>query len=220
MIDSKDLKRTGSRLAALLAGCFFLLPGKAQDNSDFSLWSKLKAEHKVTKAFALTAGAEFRTKEQFKEVDRWAAIISGSYRLLPAVKVDAGYEFHYRYRNEKGWKTRHRYYLGGTGELRLSQIKLSLRERFQQTWDKDKTDYHLRSRLKAAYVPRRGSVSPYASIEIYNKLNDGFDLSRTRYRAGASWEMSSQWKLDLYYMYQSETDRKKHVMGVEFNYHF
>lgn len=219
MIKEKKTKRVRNSLIILVLSCFFFLPAKAQE-SDFSVWSKLEAKHKVTKDFTLGGGMEFRTKEQLKEIDRWAAVISGSYQLLPALKVDAGYEFHYRYRNAKGWKTRQRYRIGLTGETRWSSFKLSLRERFQHTWDKEKTDLHLRSQLKVAYAPRRWNVSPYAAIEVYNKLNDGFDLSRTRYRAGAAWDISSQWKMDLYYLYQSEDDRKKHILGVECTYSF
>lgn len=208
-----------NRLLYFLAGCFFFLSVPAQD-SDFSLWSKFQAEHKVTNNFTLGGGMEFRTKEQFKEIDRWGAVISGSYRLLPGLKLGAGYELHYRYRNAQGWKTRQRYNIGLTGEARLSPLKLSLRERFQHTWDKEKTDLHLRSQLKVAYAPSKGNVSPYAAVELYNKLNDGFDLSRTRYQAGAEWKISSQWKMDIYYLYQSESDRKKHILGLDCTYRF
>lgn len=219
MNETKNIKNLRNNLVLLILGCFFFLPAKAQD-SDFSLWSKLAAEHKVTKNLTLGGGMEFRTKKQFKEIDRWAAVINGSYRLLPALKLDAGYELHYRYRNAKGWKTRQRYFFGATGETRWSRMKFSLRERFQYTWDKEKTDLHLRSQVKVAYPLRKGKVSPYAAIELYNKLNDGFDLSRTRYQGGVNWQPSSRWKLDTYYLYQSESDKKKHIWGVEFTYSF
>lgn len=225
MIESKrhmnkktNIKKRRSLVLSML-GCFFFLPSPAQD-SDFSIWSKMGAKHKVTKDFTLSGNIEFRTKEQLKEIDRWAAVINGSYRLLPALKLDGGYELHYRYRNEKGWKIRQRYNVGVTGEVQCFQLKLSLRERYQHTWDQEKTDFHLRSQLKMAYVPHKGNISPYASIELYNKLNDEFDLSRTRYRAGAEWEFSSEWEMELYYLYQSESDRKKHILGIECTYSF
>ncbi|WP_455664264.1 DUF2490 domain-containing protein [Phocaeicola sp.] len=219
MNEKKNINKVRDSLVLILLGCFFFLPSQAQDH-DFSVWSSLNAEHKVSKNFTLNGGMEFRTKEQLKEIDRWAATINGSYRILPALKLGAGYELHYRYRNEKGWKIRQRYHVGVTGEARWSQLKFSLRERFQQTWEKEKTDFHLRSQLKVAYTPHKGNISPYAAIEFYNKLNDGFDLSRTRYRAGGEWQISSRWNMDLYYLYQSESDRKKHVMGIECAYSF
>lgn len=218
MIEKKYIKRRNSFIT-FLAGCFFFLSGKAQD-SDFSVWSNAGIEHKITNHFTLGGGMEFRTKEQFKEIDRWAVIINGSYRLLPMLKLDAGYELHYRYRNAQGWKTRQRYNFGLTGERRWAHLKFSLRERFQHTWERKKTDLDLRSQLKVAYAPPKGNISPYAAIELYNKLNDGFNLSRTRYRAGAQWEISSRWKMDIYYLYQSESDRKKHILGLECTYRF
>lgn len=218
MKERNRMKRKNN-LVLIVLGCLFFLPCQAQD-SDFSIWSKVGAKHKVTKDFALGGNIEFRTKEQLKEIDRWAAVINGSYRLLPALKLDGGYELHYRYRNEKGWKIRQRYNVGVTGEVRHSWLKLSLRERYQHTWDQEKTEFHLRSLLKMAYAPRKGNISPYVSLELYNKLNDGFDLSRTRYQAGAEWEVSSQWEMELYYLYQSESDRKKHILGIECTYSF
>lgn len=219
MIKEKNVKRVRTGFVFLVLSCIFFLPAQAQE-SDFSIWSKLEAEHKVTKELTVGGGMEFRTKEQLKEIDRWAAVINGSYRLLPVLKVDAGYEFHYRYRNAQGWKTRQRYRIGATGEARWASLKLSLRERFQHTWDKEKTEFHLRSQLKVAYAPNKGNIAPYAAIELYNKLNDGFDLSRTRYQGGAAWDISSQWEMNLYYMYQSEKNRKKHILGIECTYSF
>lgn len=219
MIEKKDITKTRNSLFLFIAGCFLFLPGKAQ-NSDFSVWSNMGIKHPMTKNFTLGGNIEFRTKEQFKEIDRWAAVINGSYRLSPALKLSAGYEFHYRNRNEKGWKARQRYHIGATEKIRCSLFKFSLRERFQHTWDKEKTDFHLRSQLKAAYVPRSGEVSPYAAVEFYNKLNDGFHLSRTRYQAGVEWQLSPQWEMEAYYLYQSESDRKKHISGLECTYSF
>lgn len=216
MNEKNKIKTGRNSFILFIVSCFFLLSAQGQD-SDFSVWSNAGVEHKVTKDLTLSGNMEFRTKEQFKEVDRWGAVINGSYRLLPTLKLSAGYEFHYRNRDEKGWKARQRYHIGATGETRWSQLKFSLRERFQHTWDKEKTDLHLRSQLKVAYVPH-GDISPYAAIEFYNKLNDGFDLSRTRYQAGVEWQLSFRWKMDIYYLYQLESNRKKHILGLGCTY--
>lgn len=219
MIEKYKIRTRRNGLILFIWSCFFFLSSQAQD-SDFSVWSNAGIEHKVTKDLTLGGNMEFRTKEQFKEIDRWGAVINGSYRLLPALKLSAGYEFHYRNRNEKGWKARQRYHIGATGEVRWSPFKFSLRERFQHTWDKEKTDLHLRSQLKAAYAPHGRDVSPYAAIEFYNKLNDGFNLSRTRYQAGVEWQLSHRWEVEIYYLYQSESDRKKHILGLGGTYVF
>ncbi|EJW93761.1 hypothetical protein, secreted [gut metagenome] len=215
------MKRNLYGLLALLFLCSgATVPAQAQDDTDFGVWSKMKVSHSLDKRFSLEGGLEFRTKEQFQEVDRWAGFVGASYKALPFLKLQAGYEYHYRYRNAKGWKSRQRYHLGATGELKLPSWKLSLRERFQHTWEPSKDDFHLRSQVKAAYVPQNSRLSPYASLEIYNHLNDGFDLSRTRYRLGSTWKLSRAWQVDLYYMYQYETARKKHVFGIEGSYSF
>ena len=49
---------------------------------------------------------------------------------------------------------------------------MSLRERFQQTFDRGDSETRLRSRLKLSYAPTKGIVSPYFSVEIYQSLDD------------------------------------------------
>ena len=120
------MKRNLYGLLALLLLCSgATVPAQAQDDTDFGVWSKMKVSHALDKRFSLESGLEFRTKEQFQEVDRWAGFVGASYKALPFLKLQAGYEYHYRYRNAKGWKSRQRYHLGATGELKLPSWKLS-----------------------------------------------------------------------------------------------
>ena len=69
-----------------------------------------------------------------------------------------------------GWKFRHRYRLEGTLSARVQRVKLSLRERFQHTFDGHRDEFRLRSRAKFAYDIPKCKLEPYASVEMYNGL--------------------------------------------------
>ena len=99
---------------------------------------------------------------------------------------------------------------------------MSLRERFQQTFDRGESETRLRSRLKLGYAPKKGIVSPYFSIEIYQSLDDAsfWRTARLRYRPGIEIDLTKRWSLDAFYCYQYESSRGKHIAGVEVGYSF
>lgn len=101
-------------------------------------------------------------------------------------------------------------------------LKIALRERFQQTFDRGDSKARLRSRLKLAYAPEKGIVSPYFSIEIYQSLDDApfWRADRMRYRPGVEIALAKRWALDIFYCYQYESPKGKHIAGVEIGYSF
>ena len=117
---------------------------------------------------------------------------------------------------------RHRYRVGATGSVKWQHFNFSLRERFQQTFSNGNVESRLRSRLKAGYSPQRGIVSPYFSIELYQAIGDAafWDVARMRYRPGVEIDITDRWSLDVFYCYQYEPDKKKHIAGVECSFTF
>lgn len=194
---------------------------RAQE-ADFTTWANVGFEYKLKPAFALSGGLEWRTKDDLERTDRWGLKVDGSYRPLSFLKLGAGYEVHYRNRGAEGWKFRHRYRLEGTLSARIQGLKLSLRERFQHTFDACSDEFHLRSRVKLAYGIRQGKWEPYASVEMYNGLKRGehFDVVEMRYRGGVSIPLSERWEADVFYCRQWERHRRKNIVGVECTYSF
>ena len=143
---------------------------RAQEK-DFATWANVGFEYKLKPAFTVSGGLEWRTKDDLGKTDRWGLKVGGSYKLLPFLKLGAGYETHYRNRGADGWKFRHRYRLEGTLSARVQRVKLSLRERFQYTFDGHRDEFRLRSRAKFAYDIPKCKLEPYASAEMYNGLN-------------------------------------------------
>ena len=209
---------------ALLAA--FVMPEKLRaQRPDFTTWLNVGAEYELKKSgFTLESGLEWRTEDHFRQTDRVGLSVDGAYEVLPWLKVGAGYEVHLRNRGEGEWGFRHRYKLQATFSTRLwSRLKVSLREKFQHTLDRNEPDeLRFRSRLKLAYDVPRSGLGPYVSVEMYNGLARGehFDIARMRYRGGLEFPLIGRWEGELFYIYQDEPDKSKHVLGVGCVYKF
>lgn len=211
-------KNAGLLAVILLMAPLFLY---AQEH-DFTTWTSAGFKYKVKPAFTLSGKLEWRTKDNLDKTDRWGLDVGGAYGVLPFLKVGAGYEVHYRNRGESGWKFRHRYHFDGTLSTRVQRLKLSLRERFQHTFDGNSDEFRLRSRAELGYDIPEYKIEPYASVEMYNGLNRGerFDVQRMRYRGGIVIFLSPAWEADVFYCRQWEREAQKNIMGVACTYSF
>ena len=178
---------------------------RAQEK-DFATWANAGFEYKLKPAFTVSGGLEWRTKDDLGKTDQLAAA-----HAPPPPK-----------RGADGWKFRHRYRLEGTLSARVQRVKLSLRERFQHTFDGHRDEFRLRSRAKFAYDIPKCKLEPYASAEMYNGLNktEHFGVKRMRYRGGITLPLSERWEADIFYCRQWEKDKRKDIVGVECVYSF
>ena len=197
-----------------------ILKGQAQDKK-LRTWTTVNIEHKLKPVFTLSAGLEWRAKNNLSQTDRLELKMGASYDPFSFLKMKAGYEVHYRNREYGIWRFRHRYHLEGTLLTRLQQIKFALRERFQHTIDGGNNELRMRSRFKLAYDIPKCKPEPYVSVEMYNSLEgkDHFDIKRMRYRSGVCLPVSN-WTADIFYCLQKESDESRHIIGLEFVYEF
>ena len=216
---SRIILNTKIWLFVLLFGMSF--PAWAQSD-DFTTWTKFKVNHKIDSRFSVSGDLELRMKDDVSRLDRWGLTVGGSYRPCSFLNLGVGYETHLRNLGDSDWKLRHRYHISATANFRYQWLKVSLRERFQQTFDRGDSETRLRSRLKLSYAPTKGIVSPYFSIEIYQSLDDApfWRTARLRYRPGIEIDLTKRWSLDAFYCYQYESSRGKHIAGVEVGYSF
>ncbi len=216
-MKNKNMKRW---VMVCLMG-WLAVAGWAQE-ADYTTWAKMGVEYGVMERLDVSAGLEWRTKDDLGMTDRWGLDVAAKYKLLPYLKVGAGYEVHYRNRGEEGWKFRHRYHVDGTLSGRWARWKLSLRERYQHTFNAEEKEFRLRSRVKVAYDIARCKLEPYVSVEMYNGLGRGehFDVTRMRYRGGLSFPLAERWEAEAFYCRQWEEDGRKNIFGVECVYKF
>ena len=198
---SRIILNTKIWLFVLLVGMSF--PAWAQSD-DFNTWTKFKVNHKIDSRFSVSGDLELRMKDDVSRLDRWGLTVGGSYRPCSFLNLGVGYETHLRNLGDSDWKLRHRYHISATANFRYQWLKVSLRERFQQTFDRGDSETRLRSRLKLSYAPTKGIVSPYFSVEIYQSLDDTsfWRADRMRYRPGVEIALAKRWSLDAFYCYQ------------------
>ena len=191
-------------------------------SDDFNTWTKFKVNHKIDSRFSVSGDLELRMKDDVSKLDRWGLTVGGSYRPYSFLNLGVGYETHLRNLGDSDWKFRHRYHITATVSFRYQWLKVAVRERFQQTFDRGNSETRLRSRLKLSYAPTKGIVSPYFSVEIYQSLDDVsfWRADRMRYRPGVEIALAKRWSLDAFYCYQYASSQGRHIVGIEVGYSF
>ncbi|MBO6033033.1 MAG: DUF2490 domain-containing protein [Prevotella sp.] len=212
---------------------FTPLTASAQsDGDDFGLDFQLEAEKKLTKKWSLSLGAELRTRDNTKEVDRWSVGVGADYKVTKWLKASAGYDLlidnreksTYKKNGELNkiaefWGVRHRVNVALTASQKLGDFKVSLRERWQYTYRPEKTidrydvddeDYESKTYSgKAKHLLRSrlqvGYSVPGTKLSPYAnvELFNGWSLVKTRYIIGTDYDLSKKHSFGLFYRYQA-----------------
>jgi len=133
----------------LLLACVALNPAPSHAD-DAGLVLSAEASHKFSKRLNASFEVEFRSRNDFRTADRVSFGPSVSYKLLPWLKIGAGYnmlidnnheEITYQedgvtYNNWRPsyWGVRHRFNVSLTGSHKFNRVEVSLRERWQYTY--------------------------------------------------------------------------------------
>lgn len=179
----------------------------------------------------IAGGTHLQIQEEARfsgaSLDRTYSTLGVSWKCCDYLKIGGGYSFIWQ-DTEEGAHNRHRAFVSLTGMYRYANFKFSLREKFQATYkaydinefQKPKTAYVLKSRLKLAYHQPGKAVEPYAYGELRTALNavDPESLgtmrttagnveysdvynNRTRAAIGMEWHIDTRNVLDFYAMY-------------------
>lgn len=204
----------------------------AQDD----LGSSLSAEitKRIIPGLNLSLEEDFRLRDNLSEVDRFSTTLELSYKPWKFLKLGGAYNLINYNHETKGWEVRHRYYFFATGSYRINRFTVSLRERFQSTYrvgvketsKRANPKLYLRSRLEVEYDIRNCKFEPFASVELYNTLNDpqGNKMNKLKYTAGSKYKLNKRNSLQLYYRYINFKDddegNGKHMIGLGYSYKF
>ena len=85
---------------------------------------------------------------------------------------------------------------------------------------KAKENTTLRSRLSAKWDIRNCKVTPFASVELYTRLDKWKGCDKLRYRIGASYKINKDNEISLFYLYQDANDDdepKGHAVGIGYS---
>ncbi len=210
------------------------VPFEGKSGNDFGLWMTVGAEKKINKKWSVGAEFEYRLKDNIEAgkgwgaPSRWSLCVSGEFKALSWLKLDAGYKFMRDYSlrewdegsNEETtsfWSTKHRVYASVVGSYKVQNVKFSLRERWQFThrnkvddvtfdWDseefepkKAKSKHVSRTRLEVSYDRKRTWWEPYVSAELYVDFSGGYE--KMRYTAGCDFKVAKGNHIDVFYRF-------------------
>lgn len=204
----------------------------AQDDLGSSLSADITK--RIIPGLNLSLEEDFRLRDNLSEVDRFSTTLELSYKPWKFLKLGGAYNLINYNHETKGWEVRHRYYFFATGSYRINRFTVSLRERFQSTYRvgvketsiRANPKLYLRSRLEVEYDIRNCKFEPFASVELYNTLNDpqGNKMNKLKYTAGSKYKLNKRNSLQLYYRYVNFKDddegNGKHMIGLGYSYKF
>ena len=92
---------------------------------------------------------------------------------------------------------------------------------FEETALEEKDAKHnltLRSRLSVKYDIRNCKVNPFASVELYTRLDEWKGYDKLRYRLGASYKINKDNSISLYYLFEDVNgEANGHAIGFEYS---
>lgn len=208
------------------------LLASGQDNkSDLGLWASVGAEKKIDKKLTVGVEAEFRTRNDFKTVDRWSGALDASYKILRWLKLSGGYKFIYDNNKEKityhsdgsynnwrpsYWGTRHRVHADLTTSIDVGRFDISLRERWQYTYrpgvTTERYDFD-NSKWEDTTVRGKGKNV------LRSRLQAKYDIRHSKITPHASVELFNAWSLQkTRYTIGADWKLKQHEIGAYYRY--
>lgn len=206
--------------------------------SDWGVWAFADGSYTlIPKKLKLDFGAQLRTMEDFKTLDKVKGTVGAEYKINAFFKAGAGYELIYSsHKDEFEFQNRGLAY--AVGSVKAGRMDISLREQFQLTHingvsatsSRINPKMYLRSRLKLSYDIPKCKFEPYASGEVYYFLNSSSDYStrwtKIRLTAGVEWKISKTSTLDFFYRHVSAYDNDEddydpaNVIGIGLGFSF
>ena len=211
-------------------------PARAQ--SEGGLLLSAGADKKIDRKLSIGAEAAFRTRNDFRTVDRWSGSLSASYKFNKWLKADAAYTLLYGNNRESitynydtngvvtgynnwrpsYWNTRHRLNASLTADYKFSNnLHFSLRERWQYTYRPEKTvtrwDFD-NSQWEDKVRAGKGKN------QLRSRLQVEYDKKRATLKPYASMELYNSWAIEKI-RYTVGTDIKltnQHSFDVFYRY--
>lgn len=202
------------------------------------LWTTAGLKYDILKNLSAGLEGEYRSRNKFKGIERWSIGLGVDYKIIPYLKLDAGYKFIQHHEAErvtsKGnivesfWQPRQRAYFSLTGIYKVNRFTFSLRERYQYTHHKGmyikktsgtgkpKEDEYiegkdkniLRSKIKIDYSIRKTGFTPFLSGEIYNNLTN-FGYVKTRLTIGSEFKINKHNAIEAFYRYIDKKEKEE-----------
>ncbi|MBQ2127266.1 MAG: DUF2490 domain-containing protein, partial [Bacteroidaceae bacterium] len=149
--------------------------------------------------------------------DRFYATISGEHKIG---RFEIGLRERLQYTHtSSGWtnETKYRYDLG---DEVLSTDDNQWTNETEPEFKDAKNNLTLRSRLNVKYDIPNCKINPFASVELYTRLDEWKGCDKLRYRVGGSYKINKDNSISFFYLYQDANDDdepKGHAIGFEYS---
>lgn len=199
-----------------------------------------EVEKKINRQLSASVEADFRTRNDFKTVDRWSGSLGVGYKVTKWLKADAGYSLLYSNNREKikegsywrpsYWSTRHRVNASVTADYKFfGSIHVSVRERWQYTYRPETTTdrYYFADYPSATWT---GSMAGWNATEkvrdaksknqLRSRLQVEYDKKHNNIKPYASIELYNSFGIEKI-RYNVGTDiklSKQHSLDVYYRY--
>lgn len=228
-----------NRILTLLAMTALATAAMAQSEAGLILGAE--AEKKVNRELSVSLEADFRTRNDFRTVDRLGLGLGASYKIAKGLKADVGYkllDYNNRekveyYTSAKGndkikWRpsyygVKHRLHASLTASHKFAgNVKLSLREGWQYTYRPSKSTerYKMNIAEQTQTLDTDYVRSAKAKNQLRSRLQVEYDRKRALLTPYASVELYNSWAVEKV-RYTVGTDvrlGKQH--GLEVYYRF
>lgn len=210
-----------------------------------AVWTSAGIDFKIYKQLSGYVEAEYRTHNKLQSTERWAGAIGLDYKPIKYLKTTIGYNYIHDHSLEettkKGnivppyWLPKHRANVSVTGMYEWKGLKVSLRERYQYTFNnekyvekldgdtrepiidditgevrqelvKKKHKHVMRTRLEIEYEIPKIRLTPYIAAEMYNLPTKRYAIDKMRYTAGLSYPITKKHSIKLYYLFEDHND--------------
>jgi hypothetical protein len=174
----------------VLLALFAAIPAAAfaqttvDEGFSFAARTTVEADAKLMSGLHLTAREEVRWYSDAEDILRFQTGVGVECRVLPFLKLGAGYELINRYKYDDDakanvWRIRHRGHLSATGTWKTPFWQFGVKETLRLThrpgemnaWQDPRNALALKSKVSVKY---RGwePVVPFVAFEVRNTLND------------------------------------------------
>ena len=149
--------------------------------------------------------------------NRFYATVSGEYKI-GRFEIGLRERLQYTHTNSATTnETKYRWYENVDEEG--NDLPPTLETKTEPELKKAKDNLTLRSRLSLKYNIPNSKVDPFASVELYTRLDEWKGYDKLRYRIGASYKINKDNSISLYYLYQdanNDDESKGHAIGIEY----
>ena len=182
-------------------------------NKDFGLWYNITIEHNFTKKLKIELQPTLRTFDNASRIEEGFLEAELSYKLTKYLSLAGSYRYTKSIEDDDKFHTRHKLYAGVKGTVKIWDIDLSGRMRFERrykTYFEDEDDKipssHMRLRVKAVYKTPSFPLNPYLASELFFPVNKNTDnvVDKKRYIGGVEYKISKKHAIETEYIYQRD----------------